>query len=189
MESQDKLRKLKDEMLHALTRTGGFAWETPRLNNGCPTIHFVWDGNYYGFFPTFSALSDKERTMMDKISKAGGISVKVKSIEQMEEALNLDITKKEIARLLPRKKIRELLKKWGRGEEVDPALEQAIVKLPKDYAEAMYAIHFDRMSYNQYAVECGFTVYAARRRHTRAINMLQNMLVKDFDVVDDHVLR
>lgn len=192
MENQDRVRALKDELKHALIRLGGMVWETPRLNNGAPTVHFVWDGQYYGFYPipknSGIGTNAFERKAMENIIKAGGIAAVVSSVAMMEDAMGLDISKRELARLLPTRKLKELLHKWGKGEKVDPSLEEAILRLQKDWVQVIYGVYFDRMTLNQFAAEYGIQYRAAQVRHCRALHALRESLVKKYNVVGDHVL-
>lgn len=194
MERNDKLRELKTEMLRTLVRMGGTAWETPRMSNGAPTIHFVWDGQYYGFYPVIKHcgtmnLNPKERWMLEQLSKAGATVAAVSSVVKMEEAMGLDARRREIRRLLPLNKLEEMLRKWGRGESTDPDFEAAILGLQPNQVQLIYALYFDRMTLNQYADESNIDIRAAHMRKVRATFALRERLVKKFGIVGDHVIQ
>lgn len=193
MPNPEKVQDLKKQMMQRLNSLGGCVWETPRLNNGSPTIHFVWDGQYYGFYLRAyknggGGIKPFERDMMNKIIKAGGISAIVSSVQEMEDAMNLDISSRELKRLLPTRKMSEILKRWGAGGSVPPELEREILALPPDNKNAIYALYFDRMTLNEYAEEAGIPYATAASRQHRALLALREKLVKKHNIVGDHVI-
>jgi hypothetical protein len=188
------IQSVKKELMRRLNTLGGVVWETPRLNNGAPQINFVWDGQYFGFYPVLTksgggGLKPFEREMIDKLTKRGAVVAVVRNVEDMEEAMNLDIARREIGRLLPVNKMHDILYAWGKGNPVPEELETEILRLPRDYQEAIYSIYFDKMTMNRYAEEAGITYDNARMRHYRAVKRLRERLVKKHGVVGDHVIR
>lgn len=186
--SQGNTTDPRKQMIQRLKSLGGYVWETPRLNNGAPTLHFVWDGQYYGFYTT-TGLKNFERTAMEQLKKSGAICAIATKVNTMEEAMNLDISERELKRLLPTRSLIQILRKWGDGCPVDRGVEAAILSLPPDYKNAIYALYFDKYTLNRYAEEYEIQYGNATMRHQRALRMLREKLVKKHDVVADHVLR
>lgn len=193
MPNPEKVQDLKKEMMRRLNSLGGCVWETPRLNNGSPTIHFVWDGQYYGFYPCAfrnggGGIKPFERDTINRLTKAGAICAIVSSVNEMEEAMNLDVSQRELKRLLPTRKMVEILKRWGNGLPVPQEVQLEILALPPDNKNAIYALYFDKMTLNQYAEEFGIQYGSASMRHQRALRMLREKLVKKHNIVGDHVI-
>ena len=193
MDRAAKTKALKAEMLHRLRTIGALAWETPRLSNGAPTIHCVWDGQYYGFYPLSNpksrGLKVFEREFMKRLNDHGAVCAAVGSVALMEEAMDLDISKRELRRLLPTSQLVKMLEDWGDGKPVPQELEIEILALPDAQKSAVYSIYFDKMKINQIAEESGLSCKGVSSRRFLAIQTLRERLIKKHDIVGDHVLR
>jgi hypothetical protein len=173
---------LRKSMLYRLASFGGIAWETPRMNNGMPTVHYVWDSQYYGFYPVppgagNTRLKPFERRFMKRLIDSGAICAAVSSIEQMEEAMNMDAMWREKKNCLPRKEIVGMLRKWGKGQQNND-LQIQILALDKTHRDLIYNVYFDRRTFNQLADEEGVAYTTITSRHQRAINAIREGLLK-----------
>jgi len=177
---------LRKSMLYRLASFGGFAWEAPRMTNGMPTVNFVLDSQYYGFYPIppgqgSHKLKPFERAAMKRLNEAGAICAAVSSIEDMEEAMNMDAMTRENKLGLPRREIVELLRRWGKGQLVTNDLQIQILALPKPLRDLIYSVYFDRRTFNRIADEEGAAYTTITARHQKAINTLRDGLIKRRD--------
>lgn len=186
-----EMRKLRNELYAYLAALGGFVWETPRLSNGAPTLHYLWEGQYYGFYPVLGRAKENdvqafEQHAMRRLTESGAICGVVNSVDKLEEIMNLDIQRQRIMAALPMNVVVELLKAWGNGYDVPMEFQEEILRLERRYMEVLYGIYVDKYKVDVLAKQLGISNAAVMSRKSNAQQILRERLVTN-QVVMEHV--
>jgi hypothetical protein len=178
----DQMSRLKRDMLRRLSTLGGHAWESPRMNNGAPIINFVWNGQYFGFYPSLEGRGTKPRQaetfMRKRLNECDAVCAVVHSVEEMESVMNLNISIQERHKAFPRKKVVALLRRWGEGKPDSPEIERAVLSLSGIRRETIYSVFLERRRLNHIAKDEGISYKSAHKRYVTAVDAVMEYLLK-----------
>ena len=175
---------LRREMMRVLRRIGGFAWETKRTNNGMPTMHYIWNGMYYGFYTCYLGNNGRgnmkaiELEVMKKLREAGAHVFIVGTVSGMEKALDVSITTREVDEVLSRGEMRKILDDWGLGKQTVPGLEAEINKLDLKELQTLRHIFVNRLNVTETGKRMGVAHNTVSVRLYNAIDRIRENLVK-----------